>query len=66
MEGLEGRRLKIWIRRVWTLEMVSWLFCAFFFVFYGIGTCIERNANKSESEELKYVPAERYRFTLIS
>lgn len=23
MEGMEGKKLKVWIRRVWTLEMVS-------------------------------------------
>ena len=25
VEGLEGKKLKVWIRRVWTLEMVSFL-----------------------------------------
>jgi len=23
VEGMEGKKLKVWIRRVWTLEMVS-------------------------------------------
>ena len=27
VEGLEGQKLKVWIRRVWTLEMVSHLVC---------------------------------------